>query len=217
MIDPFLVIVIFAVIAVGVITAWSCYAPDRAVARAHRRNEAERRRVERLTQESSAMGSSPRGTAFPVDRFSLTNGMEVVAAFSIVLAISASIDPEFALFVFFFAVFYAFKNLLGRIGPRHKALSVIAYSVLCAPLYVILVLQDREGGTTWFGHYVLTPWILLAVPTASFLFDVLRQTPTKIRILVWRSLFEVLIVIPGWMVFWFLVGLVLGAYELRLG
>jgi hypothetical protein len=116
----------------------------------------------------------------------------------------------------FVPVFYGVKLAITRTA-RRRSTAIVWYCLLVAaalPYIWLLVATDWNNELANDGAYYMgTPLQLLLVPSVSFAFDLAAERRRSMRVLVLRSLAEVLIVVPVWALLVYpVVALCLGFY-----
>lgn len=122
--------------------------------------------------------------------------------------------PSLLSFAGFLLIFYALKLGLTR-AIQDKLLAVLIYTLLVFVSATVLYLKLEDWNNmhvTFAGNWFGAPFVLLPVPTMTFVWDVTVSKPMSHRKLFLRTAVEILIFIPvwtfGWIMFSFAAGFV---------
>ncbi len=151
------------------------------------------------------MNADPEYRRFQFGIADLLAVMAVVAVLGSLSSLPASLFHAIPLF----AVLYLAKFRILRLRVR-PWVGVLLYLLVVAALLPYDHCRFIVDGYWWGYISPLTCWIggtiiAFAVPTASFLYDVLARTRLSARLYALRSLVEVVIFVPLWAFVWLLI------------
>ena len=106
------------------------------------------------------------------------------------------------------AVFYSLKVILTLIGRRHPSVAILGFVVAAGIAVLMQVRRDSfEMGSYSSSLVVLVAFTYITIPACTFFSDLRVQGRTT-RLLVWRSVFELVILLPVWIVCCGIIGVV---------
>jgi hypothetical protein len=102
--------------------------------------------------------------------------------------------------ILFCLVLYFFKILI-TIKVENRAVAIALYLVVLtmglAFLYLVVVEWHTPYENAAF-HWYGVPILFLAIPTTTFIYDLLRRKERTVRFLILRSVLEIFVIFPIW-------------------
>lgn len=106
------------------------------------------------------------------------------------------------------AILYSLKVILTLIGRRHPLAAILAFVVAAGIAVLVQVRRDSiEVSSHSSSLVVLDVFTYITIPACTFFSDLRAQGRTT-RLLVWRSVFELAILLPVWIVCCGIIGVV---------
>lgn len=123
-----------------------------------------------------------------------------------------SSPPSLFMFAGFLLIFYALKLGLTR-SIQDKLLAGFIYILLLFVSATVLYLKFEDWNNmhvTFAGNWFGAPFVLLPVPTVTFIWDLTDPKPLSRRQLALRTMIEILIFIPFWTFGWIMLSFAVG-------
>ena len=137
-------------------------------------------------------------------QFKVVNFFELAMAIALLFVATKSVDVKPMLVVFCFI--YSIKLLLTLVGFLSRSLGVALYLVFWVALIAIGMLLGNDDGNLGdddgnLMFFIAALWFAL-IPTLTFADDLFSHLVFRTRVVIWRTFFEVLLMIFVWLPCW---------------